>query len=87
MLVHDNSPRVNWKLAVVESLVEGNDGFVRSATVRTAHGVTNRPVAKLYPLELTTERSDKTETSVAFAVPRRMSRIVEQLTYIVGTRD
>ena len=55
MLVHDNGSRINWKLAIVDNLIKGNDGLMRSATVRTRHGVTNRPVAKLYPLELTSE--------------------------------
>ena len=40
-------------IVLVHSLTDGNDGLVCSATIRTNHGVTNRPVAKLYPLELT----------------------------------
>ena len=55
MLVHDDCPRINWKLAIVESLVKDNDGLVRSATIRIRNGVTNRPVAKLYPLELSSD--------------------------------
>jgi len=39
-------------MAVIESVVTGNDGRVRSANVRTRNGVTNRPVTKLYPLEV-----------------------------------
>jgi len=66
VLVHDDCVRVNWKLAVVESLAEGNDGLVRSATIRTRNGVTSRPVSKLYPLEVsandaTSIRSQVTE--------------------------
>ena len=53
VLVHDDSARVNWKLAVVESLNKGADGLVRSANIRTATGRTNRPIAHLYPLEVT----------------------------------
>ena len=53
MLVHDECPRINWKLAVIEGLTTGNDGMVRSANIRTKTGVTNRPVSKLYPLEVT----------------------------------
>jgi len=44
-------------MAVVESLVTGKDNGVRSASIRTRNGVTNRPVTKLYPLEVT-DRSD-----------------------------
>ena len=52
VLVHDDCPRINWKMAVVENLVKGNDGLVRSVSIRTKNGATNRPVSKLYPLEL-----------------------------------
>ena len=33
-------------------LVTGRDGLVRAATLRTANGTTNRPITKLYTLEL-----------------------------------
>ena len=59
MLIHDECPRINWKMAVVRSLVTGNDGLVRSAIIRTKNGMTNRPVTKLY-LEL----SDKKGTEM-----------------------
>ena len=52
VLVHDDKPRIKWKLAVIENLTEGKDGYVRSADIRTANGKTNRPIAKLYPLEI-----------------------------------
>ena len=52
VLVHDDGPRINWKMAVVESLATGKDGQVRSANVRTKSGMTNRPVVKLFPLEV-----------------------------------
>jgi len=37
---------------VIESVVTGNDGRVRSANVSTKNGVTNRPVKKLYTFEV-----------------------------------
>jgi len=52
VLIHDDCPRINWKMVVIESVVTGNDGRVRSANVHTKNGVTNRPVKKLYPLEV-----------------------------------
>ena len=52
VLVHDDAPRISWKLAVVEELLRGNDGLVRAANIRTAQGKTNRPIAKLIPLEV-----------------------------------
>ena len=53
VLVHDNTTRVNWKLAVIESVNKGGDGMIHSANIRTATGRTNRPIACLYPLEVT----------------------------------
>ena len=52
VLVQDDKPRINWKLAVIEHFIEGEDGHVRAAHIRTATGKTNRPIAKLYPLEV-----------------------------------
>ena len=53
VLVHDDSKRVNWKLAIVESLIRGKDGHVRAAHIRTSTGKTNRPIVKLYSPEVT----------------------------------
>ena len=55
--VHDDIPRVHWKLAEVEKLITGLDGYTRAAEIRTATGKTNCPIAKLFPLEVTEEIS------------------------------
>ena len=39
-------------MAVVKELQRGNDKFVQLATIQTANGITNRPITKLYPLEV-----------------------------------
>ncbi|XP_064645114.1 uncharacterized protein LOC135498660 [Lineus longissimus] len=53
VLVHDDlKKRIQWKLAHVERLTYGNDGLVRSAQIKTQNGTTNRPIVKLYPLEV-----------------------------------
>ena len=53
VLVHsDKCKRPKWKLAYVQELIYGKDGLVRSAIIRTKTGITNRPINKLYPLEL-----------------------------------
>ena len=52
VIIHDDGPRLKWHLAVVEELQRGNDELVRSAIIRTANGITNRPITKLYPLEV-----------------------------------
>ena len=51
--IHDDTPRIQWRLGVIEGLNKGNDGLIRSVNIRTSTGRTNRPLAKLYPLEVT----------------------------------
>ena len=51
--IHDDSPRIRWRLGVIEQLNKGADGLVRSVQLRTSTGMTNRYIAKLYPLEIT----------------------------------
>ena len=53
VLVHNEGPRVEWKLAVIDKLIVSPDGEIRAADIRTSNGKTNRPVSKLYPLEVT----------------------------------
>ena len=52
--IHDEGPRIRWKLAVVQELMTGNDGSVHAAKVKTKNGFTMRPIVKLYPLETVT---------------------------------
>lgn len=49
--IHDEGPRIQWKLAVVQELITCKDGSTRAAKVKTKHGLTTRPIVKLYPLE------------------------------------
>ena len=58
VLVHDDIPRAKWKMAVVEQLLQGKDGYTRAANIRYSGGKTNRPIAKLYPLEVSSINSD-----------------------------
>jgi len=46
---------------VIEGVNKGADGLIRSADIRTTTGRTNRPIARLYPLEVTA--SDSTRES------------------------
>jgi len=41
VLIHDDSPRTNWKMAVIQRLIKGNDGYVRAAEIRANTGRTN----------------------------------------------
>ncbi|XP_063442541.1 uncharacterized protein LOC134722840 [Mytilus trossulus] len=49
----NNSPRMMWKLAVIEDLITGKDEVVRAVKLRTSNGlITTRPIVKLVPLEI-----------------------------------
>ena len=55
----EGEKRCNWKLAVVEELIKGRDGVIRGAKVKVARKMNigkpiylNRPLQKLYPLEV-----------------------------------
>ena len=56
LIKDDNAPPTKWKRGLIEKVSLGDDGKVRAATVRTAHGEAKRPVVKLVPLYV--ERSD-----------------------------
>ena len=60
VIIHDDTPRINWKLAVIEKLITGLDGVTRAAEIRTARGKTNRPITRLFPLEIN-ENGDQVE--------------------------
>ena len=46
--VHDEGPRLNWRLAVITKLLVGGDGLIHAAEIRTSTGTTNRPIANLF---------------------------------------
>ena len=46
VLIHDDTPRMQWRLAMIEEVIRGLDGLVRAAKIRTSSGKTNRPLAK-----------------------------------------
>ena len=52
VLIHDDTPRVIWKYAVIEGVIRGNGGVIRAASIRTNTGKTTQPITKLYPLKL-----------------------------------
>jgi Family of unknown function (DUF5641) len=41
-----------WPLAKIVELIPGKDGVVRTARVKTQHGILLRPIQRLYPLEI-----------------------------------
>ena len=48
---------------MVEELIVGGDGLVRAANIRTSNGKTNRPIVKLFPLEVSS--SDITSEQIS----------------------
>ena len=52
VLIHDDTPRIQWKLAITEEINKGEDRLIRSANVKTSTGKTIWPITKLYPLEV-----------------------------------
>lgn len=50
VLMHSQSPPLEWPLARVTQVHPGQDGVVRVATVKTGCGSYTRPVVKLFPL-------------------------------------
>ena len=49
VLIHDDSPRVNWKLALVTSINRGHDGLVRSAQCTHRQWNNKPPYQKIAP--------------------------------------
>ena len=49
-LVDDSVKNCEYKLGRIVEIFTGNDGVVRSARVKIAHGELNRPVVKLAPV-------------------------------------
>ncbi len=61
VLIHNYNPRIQWRMAVVESLITGADGLVHAVNIRTSNGRTNRLITKLYPLEVTATTDSQTD--------------------------
>lgn len=55
MLIHDEGPRISWKLGKIICLLPGPDGITRVVQLRTGNGKVIRPTVKLYPLEQSLE--------------------------------
>lgn len=90
VLVHDDSPRISWKMAIVEELIVGRDGLVRAANIRTCNGKTNRPIVKLYPLEVTSSGevalSDPPQTENTAGNPKMSGTNSQHVTDSAHTR-
>ena len=65
--IYNENSRTTWNIAIIEKLVEGKDGFSRSAILRTKNGLTSRPICKLYPLELTADENTESHDELRTA--------------------
>ena len=63
VVIHDDTPRLKWQLAVVKDLQRGKDDVIRSATICTVNGVTGRLIVKVYSLEINVETDQNVEQS------------------------
>ena len=59
MIVHDDTARLHWKLATVEEVIEGKDGYVRAANIRMENYRMSHPIVKLYPLEVSNANDEE----------------------------
>ena len=60
----DNKKRCEWPLAKIIELIPGKDEKVRVAKVRTTGGILNRPLQRLYPLEVASAEDIPVSTQV-----------------------
>ena len=58
VLIHDDGPRLYWKLGVIDSLIQGNDGLVRAVNVRTSNRITSGLINRLFRLEVSLSSND-----------------------------
>lgn len=68
LIQEDNVKRLNWPIAVIESLLKGRDGNVRAATVRMFNkagklATTRRAVQRLYPVEVKDSKLEHEDTN------------------------
>ena len=61
VLVHNHGPTAYWKLAVIENVIVGHDGLFRAASIHTNGRRTNRPISRLYPLEIASKTDSDLE--------------------------
>ena len=81
VLIHDETPRNQWKLGVIIQLHQGKDGLVRSVTLRTAKGnLISRPIEKLYPLEVLAEEDNLQDSKDKFKNPEEIRPTSEKRT-------
>ena len=93
ILKSDSSNRMFWKLAKVEELLPGRDGFVRAAIVKVANSdkrpcLMRRSVKHLYPIEVNAKDDEPSgeivykpslECTTPKSRPRRSAAVVADI--------
>jgi hypothetical protein len=77
ILKEDGRPRLFWKLAKIQDLIQSADGIIRAAKIRLVHGEKGkttelrRPIQHLIPLELHMgpERTDRADEDLCTTNP------------------
>lgn len=55
VIIHDDGPKLKWKVGKIVEVLHSKDGLIRTAKVKTKYGILCRPIIKLYPIETTGE--------------------------------
>ena len=72
VVIHeDDKPRGLWRLGRITKLITGKDGHVRAAVLRVSKDCSlQRPIQKLFPLEIAQQRAPETTTTADEAEPQ-----------------
>ena len=79
LIQEENVKRGLWKTGIVKELIYGKDGQVRGAQIRKAGGkyeTLNRPLQKLFPLEISSRDNDRKEGNVGGLEEKEEMRMV-----------
>lgn len=71
----------------MQGLIRGADNAVRAVHLRTSKGHTNRPIAKLYPLEVIAEDPGLREQIVVPGPPQQLGARRSQRIAALGAKD
>ena len=69
MVRSDEKNRAKWPLGIVEELISGRDDVVRAVKLRAGKSYLERPIQRLYPLELHCDRRTTQEVVLNPEVP------------------
>jgi len=61
IIKEDNRPSLHWRMGRITKTFPGEDGLVRVVELKTATGTLQRPVHKLAPLPLDTDKDDQNQ--------------------------